>query len=188
MTEHVCGGLAPEYAFDFELVFPAKLFARPGLRAILTEAGIERDAKANRMPVFRHSAARLAFAEASDRVKEAMWTAGWAIRAEAGADLREDEEARVLRLAERILEKVAAEREGMIARRVMLLGIQQIHGFEAERMKGRIIHPGALRDLRQKVREEEQILEPIGMWEAQALISSADRLRNGLDDAGDAAP
>lgn len=188
MSEHVCGGLAPEYAFDFELVFPAKLFAKPGLRAILTEAGIERDAKANRMPVFRHFAARLAFAEACDRVKEALWNAGWAIRAEAGEDLREEEEARVLRLAERILEKVAAEREGMISRRVMLLGIQQIHGFEAERMKGRMIEPGALGDLRREVQERKQDLEPIGMWEAQALISCTDRLRGAPGEARDAAP
>lgn len=178
MTDTLCGGVAPEFEFDFELVFPAALFGDRVIRPALKEAGIERDSRANRMPVFCNRAARLAFAEANDRVKEAMWNAGWGIRAGRDLDDDENEAARAARLAIRIREKIAAEREGRISSRVKRLGILQIHFFEAERLKGRSVDPGALKAcLEHEAGAAHPGIRPLGMWEAQALIHSADMLR-----------
>lgn len=180
MTDTVCSGLAAEFEFEFELVFPAALFKDRAIRQALKEAGIERDSRANRMPVFCSRAARIAFAEANDRVKEAMWNAGWGIRPDSDLGGDEDEAARVDRLAGRIREKIIAEREGKISKRVKRLGILQIHFFEAERLKGRSVDSGALKACLDYEDDAVQpSLRPLGMWEAQALIHSADMQRNG---------
>lgn len=178
MSDTLCGGVAPEFEFDFVFVFPAVLFGDRVIRQALKEAGIERDSRANRMPVFCNRAARLAFAEAHDRVKEAMWNAGWGIRADRDLDDDENEAARAARLAERIRAKITAEREGRISRRAKRLGILQIHFFEAERLKGRSVDPGALNaGLESEDEAARPGLRPLGMWEAQALIHTADMLR-----------
>ncbi|WP_424930930.1 hypothetical protein [Amaricoccus macauensis] len=174
MAYPVSGGLTPEFAYDFHPVFPARLFELRDIRAVLKEAGVALDSKENRMPVFRHGAARLAFAEAADRVKEAMWNAGWGLNAEFG-DEDGSEDNRAERLAARIREKIAAERAGLISHRAMLHGIKQLHRFEGERMKGRMIDPGALRDHEGESRTGSTTLKPLDIWRAQVLINSADQ-------------
>jgi hypothetical protein len=174
MKDLVCGGLAPDFEFDFQCVFPSALFEDGAIRSALEATGSEQEARANLMPVFCHRAARIAFAEAADRVKEAMWNANWGILAEGAHETGEDEADRTARLAGRIREKIAAAREGRISERVIRLGILQIHSFEAERMKGRTIDPVALRAFETGT---PPVLRPLGMWEAQVLIHQADMLR-----------
>jgi hypothetical protein len=166
------GGLAQEFEFDLEFVFPPDLFRDRTIRHALAEAGITRDDRANRMPVFLSKAGRIAFAEANDRVKEAMWNAGWAVAAGADIDAADDEKARCGRLRDKILEKIAACENGWISPEVMRLGLLQLHQFEAERLKGRSLDPSALGKT-----EAPRTHPVLGMWEAQALIQAADMER-----------
>jgi hypothetical protein len=178
MKDFVNGGLAPEFEFDFQLVFPPALFEDQEIFDALKEAGIEQEGRTNRMPGFRHCAARIAFAEAADRVKEALWNAGWGLRSDCGHAEDEDGANRVERLSRRIRDMIAAVRAGKISQRSMRFGVLQIHFFEAERMKGRAIDPAAIRACDDCETSPAATLRSLGMWEAQALIHRADVLRD----------
>jgi len=182
MAKHFCTHVERDFAFDFVPVFPEDLFEDPEICVVLAEAGITPDARGNRLAVLRTPQARIAFLEAEDRVKEAMWNAGWAV---AGAgEAAESEAARSSRLRDRIVEKAASMREGRISPQVMRLCVLQLHRFEAERLQGRRLDPGALREALPGGGDEVHLPE-FGMWEAQALIQAADRLRaNGATTRG----
>lgn len=175
MAKHFCTHVERDFAFDFTPVFPAGVFEDPEIRAVLAEAGITPEARGNRLAVLRTPQARIAFLEAEDRVKEAMWNAGWAVSAGAG-EAAESEADRCSRLRDRILEKTSSVREGRISPQVMRLCLLQLHRFEAERLQGRRLDPGALREAL-PVEGDGACLPVFGMWEAQALIQAADRLR-----------
>ncbi|WP_111428471.1 hypothetical protein [Rhodobacteraceae bacterium DSL-40] len=183
MAKHFCTHVERDFAFDFVPVFPEDLFEDPEICVVLAEAGITPDARGNRLAVLRTPQARIAFLEAEDRVKEAMWNAGWAVSAGAG-EAAESEAARSSRLRDRIVEKAASMREGRISPQVMRLCVLQLHRFEAERLQGRRLDPGALREALPGGGDEVHLPE-FGMWEAQALIQAADRLRaNGATTRG----
>ncbi|MEM8569302.1 MAG: hypothetical protein AAGG56_00215 [Pseudomonadota bacterium] len=165
------------FAFDFIFVFPPALFEDPKIGSALADAGLVCDARTNRMPVFRNQVARIALAEAQDRVKEAMWDAGWALLDE--SDSLEDgaHAKRLSRLADTIRDKISSEREGKISRRVRRIGLKQLHAFEVERLKGRAMDPCALKDANGFAENAAEASVRLEMWEAQTLIQMADRLR-----------